>query len=105
MANPHMGEVSLKAGDATYTLVLTINSICDVEEETGRNLLGDLSRLATLRLMLYAALKEKHPAITIAEAGNIIAAATAGKVMEAVSKALTLATAKPKDAGEAKANP
>lgn len=105
MANPHKGEVSLKVGDETYTLVLTINSICDVEEETGRNLIGDLTRLATLRLMLYAALKEKHPAITVADAGNIIGAVGGGKVMEAVSTALKLALAKPKDNGEAKPNP
>lgn len=101
MANPYNGEVSLADGDKTWTLCLTINSICDVEEETGQDLMGSLRKLSTLRLMLYAALKAKHPGITRVEAGDIIVSAGAARVTDAVMKAIALAFPK----AETKANP
>lgn len=103
MANPYQGEVSLKAGDKTYTLALTINAICDVEEETGQDLMGSLRRLSTLRLMLYAAMRQNHPEITRAQAGEIITIAGAKAVTDAVSTAI--ARAFPKTEKATAANP
>jgi hypothetical protein len=33
MANPERGEVALTVGDRTYTLVLDLNALCELEEE------------------------------------------------------------------------
>jgi hypothetical protein len=91
MANPNRGEVSLVAGETTYTLVFTINAICEAEEATGQNLLGDLTRLSTLRLMLWAALRTHQPDMTKARAGEIIMAAGVEAAQTAVGEALALA--------------
>lgn len=73
MANPHRGEVELKAGGKSYTLVFTINAICDVEEEyPGVNILADLNKASNIRYLLLASLRDRHPDIKKSDAGNIL---------------------------------
>jgi hypothetical protein len=86
MANPHRGEVELKAGEDVYTLVYSINALCEAEEATGVNILGDLSKLSTLRVMLWAGLQTKHPGTTRKQAGDIIEAAGVLQAQEAVAE-------------------
>ena len=103
MANPHRGEVEIKAGEKAYTLVFTINAICDVEEETGADLLADLTRLSKVRLMLYAGLRTRHPEISRADAGAIIETIGVDVVQQAIVKALEIAF--PKKPGKVAGNP
>lgn len=89
MANAHRGEVELKAGDKTYTLALTINALCDVEEASpGVNILGDFSRLSNIRLMLWAALRTHHPELQKSDAGRILQEAGFDAAKIAVTKAI-----------------
>ena len=104
MANPHRGEVELKAGDQTYTLVYTVNALCEAEEATGTNILGDFTKLSTLRLILWAGLQTKHSGMSRKDAGNIIGAAGVDVVQKAVTDALALAFPK-REKGDKPENP
>ena len=89
MANPNRGEVELKAGDDTYTLVFTINALCDIEEaHPGLNILGDISKLSNIRYLLLAGLCARHPDIKKADAGNILQEAGFEATQSAVVVAL-----------------
>ena len=75
MANPHRGEVTFKVADAEYTLVFSTNAICELEERLDKGLnaiVANMERLTTVRAMLWAGLRAKHPDITIAKAGELI---------------------------------
>lgn len=102
MANAHRGEVEIKAGDKTYTLVFTINALCDVEEASpGVNILGDFSKLSNIRLMLWAGLRTRHPEIGKADAGRILEEAGFSSAKAAVVQAIERAF----PAKDATANP
>lgn len=105
MANPHRGEVEITAAGQTYALVYTINALCEAEEATGSNILGDLTRLSTLRAIMWAGLRTRHPGITKATAGDIIQAMGISAAQDAVTKALALAFPKPAADGEGGAGP
>ena len=75
MANPLLGEVAFKAADAEYTLKFSTNAICELEELLNRGLneiVSDLERLSTVRALLWAGLRAKHPDVTLKMAGEII---------------------------------
>jgi len=80
MANPHKGEVEFRVGEKSFTLRLSADAICNVEEATGKGvlvLLEQLNNRATcslslMRLFLWAGLKEKHPDIDVKAAGELI---------------------------------
>lgn len=80
MANPHKGEVEFKVGEKSYTLRLSADAICNVEEATGKGVLVLLEQLnkketvtmGLVRLFLWAGLKEHHPEIDIKTAGELI---------------------------------
>lgn len=59
-----------------YSLTFDYNAICDVETETGVNLMALLSRQSLdsnqTRAMLYACLKPGHPDVTLKEAGGLL---------------------------------
>jgi hypothetical protein len=79
MANPERGEMTLVAGEQTYTLRLTTNACCDLEDRSGHKL-DDVFRRAydggirDLRWLIWAALQDRHAdqAKTPADAGRII---------------------------------
>lgn len=93
MANPHRGEVALVAGDKTYTLALTINAVCELEDllqKSVSEIEQDRGSIRTLRAMLWAALREHHP-MDLEDAGRLMQEAGASAAGEAVRKAVSLA--------------
>lgn len=112
MANRHRGEVALLIGDATYTLCFSINSLCSLEELLNKSVneimagIGDGSkvRLGTVRALVWAGLSEKHPEITVKDAGRIITEGGTAEVMAKVTEALEAAFPPP-EAKAAEARP
>ena len=93
MANLHRGEVELKAGEKVYTLVFTINSVCDLESALNKGvneIVADMARISTIRAVLWAGLQERHP-MDIKAAGAIMHEAGAATTAEAVNRAMSLA--------------
>src|SRR3546814_5478880 len=80
MANAVKGEASLKAGDKEYTLVMSVNALCEAEDVLGMATDEILARYSSglseklLRGLIWAALQTNHPC-TVDEAGEIIEAA------------------------------
>lgn len=75
MANPARGEVAFKVADSEYTLKFSTNAICEAEEllDKGLNdILRDLKRVSTVRALMCAGLREKHPDITTKAVGAIM---------------------------------
>ncbi|WP_342714049.1 hypothetical protein [Bradyrhizobium sp. B039] len=83
MANPHKGEVELVAGEATYTLQYSIDALCSMEAALDKNftaIAAEMSNPARIsvsmvRQLLYSGLQERHPELTLKEAGELIPAA------------------------------
>lgn len=80
MANAEKGEVALKVGEDEFTLVFSIDALCQLEEKAGKPISAIVSEMSDpdtrsvrlLRLMLWAALREKHPKVTVLQAGQLI---------------------------------
>lgn len=80
MANPHKGEVALKAGGATYTLRFSVNALVELEEAAGKGIIvlsQELSSVETMTLglvrkVLWAGLREHHPDLDLKAAGELI---------------------------------
>lgn len=97
MANPHRGEVELKAGEKTYTLSFTINAVCELEAALDKPLMdvvSDMGRLMTIRAVLWAGLRHHHK-VTLEEAGDVMQAAGAPATAEAINLALSRAFPQP----------
>lgn len=98
MANPQRGEVDLKAGKKTYTLRFSYNAMATIEEllDVGINDLGPMLsdpkrfRIGTWRALLWGALLEMHPDLSLEDAGEIIGAAGVDEVVARIGEALTL---------------
>ncbi len=108
MANPHKGEVELKAGDETYVLRYSIDAICDLEERLGKSFpvlaseMADPTKFSVglVRNVLHAGLCEKHPDISVKQAGELILSAGGLiAVMEKVSAAFAAAFPKSEASG------
>lgn len=106
MANPHKGDVELKAGDETYILRYSIDAICSLESRLDKGfpqIAAEMSRADTMRLsvvreVLWAGMLEHQPEITIKQAGELIVSAggavvVLGKVNEAFAAAFPEAEA------------
>lgn len=99
MANPNRGEVALKVGDLEYKLSFSINAICELEDALDMPVakvaeaLNDSAniRMSMIRTVVWAALRDRHEAVTIKEAGQIATDAGIPFVMEAIGKAFALA--------------
>ncbi len=95
MANPHRGEVDLTVGDKTYTLRLSINAMVEVEQISGlgiSDIIAELQaapKLGTLRTLLWGALREHHPKMSLVDAGDIIGEIGIQAVADAVGEALS----------------
>lgn len=79
MANAFRGEIGITHDGISYTLVLDFNALCDFEGETGKNALTVLEGMETggvnasdLRALMWAALRQNHPDMTLALAGQIL---------------------------------
>lgn len=113
MANPHRGQVPLPAGGVTYTLSMSINAMCALEDHLSRPI-GEImmemyavqanpARLSVKlpRAVLWAALQDHHSEIDEAGAGEVMDRVGVVPAMAAVTKAMTLAfPAKEKGKGE-----
>lgn len=69
MANPHKGEVSFKSGDTDYTLRISINTMCElddalkVEDAFNTLFVTGKATLKQLRTAFFLALRKQHPEI------------------------------------------
>lgn len=100
MANPARGEVSFKVADTRYTLKFSTNAICELEEHLNKGLnviVANMERLTTVRALLWAGLRAKHPDMTIEKAGELIDRCGMAEATEVIGKALTAAFPPPKD--------
>lgn len=63
--------MKLEIGENMYELEYTVNSVCDLEEITGKGL-GDIlavSGMSSIRALLWSGLIENLPGLTIKKAG------------------------------------
>lgn len=79
MANPIKGEVALEHDGVTYSMVLDFNALAEFEGETGKRameVLADPDRMSAteMRALFWAGLKQRHPEITLGDAGRILSA-------------------------------
>lgn len=114
MANPHLGEVPIDIDGETYKISLSLNAMCELEEAFGKPLLeviGDLEaaqddpkklKVTTIRMLVWGALQDNHPDITLKKAGLLAGRAGLPVVMEKVVRAIHLAFPQ---AGSAPENP
>ena len=106
MANPLRGSVALQAGDKAYTLSFSINALCELEEEMGQPVakiaagLGkpEEMRIATVRSLVWAALRDHHPDVDLKSAGELISEAGISNIMPAIGQAFQLAFPAPSGA-------
>ncbi|MEY9580957.1 hypothetical protein ABIE88_008533 [Bradyrhizobium diazoefficiens] len=111
MANPHKGEVELVAGEATYTLQYSIDALCSMEAALDKNftaIAAEMSNPARIsvsmvRQLLYSGLQERHPELTLKEAGELIPAA--GGMLKVMTKVTEAIRAAFPDAKETKPGP
>lgn len=94
MANPARGEVALAVADTEYTLKFSTNAICELEDRLDKGLnviVANMERLTTVRALLWAGLRAKHPEVTITQAGEMIDRIGMAQATEVIGKALTAA--------------
>ncbi|WP_421930131.1 hypothetical protein [Nitratireductor rhodophyticola] len=116
MANVHRGGVTLKAGEKSYTLSFSINAMCELEDSFGKPVMeviedfqmmganGAAPSIKTVRTLIWAALIDHHPEMSVEDAGRITLDVDVNTVMEKVG--LALQRAFPSQEGEqGKANP
>lgn len=109
MANPQRGVVGLEAGGATYQLSFSVNAICELEAELDKpvaEIIASLQtpeqlRMASVRALVWAALRDHHEELTIKDAGRIATEAGIGAAVQKVGEAIRLAFPEAKG----KANP
>lgn len=98
MANPIRGEVAVVADGNTYTLRLGMNAIVEIETALDIGIAqvtalfqGEGLKVGNMRLVLWAALRERHPDLTLEDAGDIMGhmglADTIAKLGEAMQAA------------------
>jgi len=97
MANPLRGETELKAGEKSYTLAFTINSVCELEDKLDRpltDIVADMGRISVVRAVLWAGLLH-HQKMTIEEAGDVMHEAGAAAAAQAINASLSQAFPQP----------
>lgn len=97
MTNAHRGEVALKVGDTTYTLVIGRNALAATESVLGKSwseIAEDLQgapSFGLLRALFWASLQRKHPAIDLFGAGDLMDEVGDEVLGEKIGEALKLA--------------
>lgn len=102
--NAEKGEACFIVGQGTpnekkYVLQFTFEALESIEQETGESIEAVFTRiqdptkrrLRDVRIMVYAALREHHPEITMRLAGELILAAKTDAVYVALQRAAELA--------------
>ncbi|HEU4986863.1 MAG TPA: GTA-gp10 family protein [Rhizobiaceae bacterium] len=80
MANRHRGEVSFDAAGKTWTMRLSTNALCELEDALGSGVdaigtsMADprSAKVKTLRLIMWASLTDHHEGVTVRQAGELI---------------------------------
>lgn len=80
MANRERGEVTFDACGQTWVLRYSTNALCALEGAIGKGALAAANemvepgsvQMSTLRAMMWAALSERHPAVDLKKAGELI---------------------------------
>lgn len=77
MANPHRGEVELVVGENTFKLRLSINAIVEVERTLNMTIAQvsqqmSLMSVTVVRGLLWGALRQHHPKMTLNDVGDLI---------------------------------
>ncbi|MBN7777780.1 hypothetical protein JYP49_14360 [Nitratireductor aquimarinus] len=116
MANVHRGGVTLKAGENAYTLSFSINAMCELEDAFGKPVMeviedfqnvgtkGAAPSIKTVRTLIWAALIDHHPEMTVEDAGRISLSVDVNTLMEKVGTALQRAFPS-QEGDQGKANP
>jgi hypothetical protein len=91
MANPLKGEVSLAAGETTYTLCFTSNAIVQAEKLLGVSSIAqaNLTSYDTIRTLLWCALQKHHGTVSLPGTGDVMDECVGG--LEAVGDPLARA--------------
>jgi hypothetical protein len=102
--NPEKGEACFIIGKGTpdekkYVLQFTFDALEAIETETGESIEAVFTRiqdpakrrLRDVRILVFAALREHHPEITMRLAGELILAAKTDAVYAGLSRAAELA--------------
>ena len=105
MTNRFKGEVPLQCGDIVYTLRFSANALCELEDALGMGINKivasmadpDTMRMKTMMTVVWAGLRERHPDITLAQAGEIITDIGLTRTMETVNEAFVLIFGKADD--------
>jgi hypothetical protein len=98
MANKAKGEVGFEVDGKSYTLVFSINALCELENQLGGDVaniaaagFGGIKRYSTLRATFWAGLTDHHPNMTLQAVGKIINALGIQKADELAGEAFKLA--------------
>lgn len=92
--------MDLRVGEQRYQLRLSINTICELEEETGKRF-DELAQtvedgsMRTARLLVWGALREAHPDLTLHDVGEIMTTAGLRDVTAALMEAIRAAFPQP----------
>ena len=100
MANRVKGEVGFELDGVAYTLVYSVNAICQMEEALGTSMAklaeGLQSGSTTAgRAAFWAMLLEPHPGMTLDEAGKLMTALGPLRAAELLGEAMAAATPEP----------
>lgn len=111
-ANQERGERPLVVGEVTYVLKVTSNAICEMETASGRTFDQIMTRIGRdgsytdVRWFLWAALRARHPDLTVLAVGDLIdAAGGLGAIKTQLEALLTLNTAEATKAAPTNGNP
>lgn len=107
MANQHKGEATFTASDGTiYRLRMDHNALAEAEDILGLNpqdllkQMHEKQQTKYFRALLFGALQEHHPDITLRDAGRLLGDGEA--VGEAIGKAMLGAFGPPVESAEGK---
>lgn len=106
MANIHKGEIGFTVDGKDYVAHFSTNALCELEDKlnVGINVISDqLSkpenlRLGTVRAVLWAALRDNHKDLSIAQVGELVDKLKLQGAVELIGKALTAAFPLPEGA-------
>ena len=99
MSNPTRGEIGFDAGGRHYRLVYSVNALCALEDKLGEGafsiaqMMSDPARMriATVRTLFWAGLRDHHADMTEEAAGELMGAITIPIALEHVGAAMAAA--------------
>ncbi len=99
MANVHKGEVGFDLEGKPYTLRFSANALCELEDalDCGINAVAaqlskpESLRLKTVRAVFWAGLQDRHPQVTLQEAGEMVTALTLQGALGLIGQGLSAA--------------